>query len=289
MIALLLASALVSPAELESLKPRPVVLDARSVMKDYLAGHVPGALLVAPDNWRSTAAGIPGEIHPQPALRALFGELGLQDGAPVVVYGAANDPDAALVASVLRAHGFEAAILDGGFERWTREQRAVSKELPRTATSRPKAPRAKNVVAAFDEILTATRQPGRSVLVDVRPPEQFEAGRLPGAIAMYWKKNLRPAEAPDAGLFRDAAELREAYRAIGVTPDKTVYVYCNSGHMASVGWFVLKVLLEYPDVRLYDGSWIDWSSRPDAPKESGKPGEAEARAAAGSVSVPAGR
>jgi hypothetical protein len=97
---------------------------------------------------------------------------------------------------------------------------------------------------------------------------------------MFWKNNLRPAETAEAGQFRDAAELREAYRALGITPDKTVYVYCNSGHMASVGWFVLKVLLGYPDVRLYDGSWIDWSSRPEAPRESGKPGEAKARAAA---------
>src|SRR5512139_1363936 len=280
MIALLLVSALLSPAELEKLPARPALLDARPSMKDYLAGHLPGAQWVGPDNWRSTSEGVPGEIHPAAALQPLFGRLGLRDGDPVVVYGAANDPDAALVASVLRMHGFEAAILDGGFERWTREERPVVKELPRPAATRPKAPRTAEALAGFDEVRAATASPARAAILDVRPPEQFEAGRIPGAISMFWKRNLRPEEAPDAGTFRNAAELREAYRALGITPDKTIYVYCNSGHMAAVGWFVLKVVLGYPDVRLYDGSWIDWTSRPDAPKESGKPGEAKARAAA---------
>jgi 3-mercaptopyruvate sulfurtransferase SseA len=230
--------------------------------------------------------GVPGEIHPASALQPLFGRLGLRDGDRVVVYGAANDPDAALVASVLRMHGFEASILDGGFERWTREQRPVTKDLVRPAASRPKAPRAKGVFATYEEVLAAARSAGGAAILDVRPPEQFEAGRIPGAVSMFWKRNLRPEDAPEAGTFRNVDELVEAYRAIGVTPDKTVYVYCNSGHMASLGWFVLKVLLDYPDVRLYDGSWIDWSSRPDAPKESGKPGEAKARAAVSVTSSP---
>lgn len=286
MIAVVLSTVIISfarvePSEIQARQAELVILDARPSMKDYLSGHLPGALYVAPDNWRSTAEGTPGEIHPPEVLRTLFGRLGLREDKDIVVYGTGNDPDAALVASVLRMHGFQAALLNGGIERWTRDGLPISKEIPRPRASRPKATRMKNVLASFPEVLAAVKSPGNSVIVDVRPKDQFEAGRIPGAISFFWKENLWAGDGvPASGLLRNHAELKEAYRSLGVTPDKTVYVYCNSGHMASVGWFVLKVLLGYPDVRLYDGSWIDWSSRPDAPKESGKPGEATARAAA---------
>jgi thiosulfate/3-mercaptopyruvate sulfurtransferase len=53
------------------------------------------------------------------------------------------------------------------------------------------------------------------------------------------------------------------YRAIGVAPGRTLVTYCNSGVQASQTYFVLK-LLGY-DVRLYDGSFSEWSQAKDAP------------------------
>ncbi|UOD35839.1 hypothetical protein DSN97_01850 [Deferribacteraceae bacterium V6Fe1] len=45
-------------------------------------------------------------------------------------------------------------------------------------------------------------------------------------------------------------------------PDKnqTIITYCNSGAMAAFYWFYLTEVLGYTDVRLYDGSWIEWGS-----------------------------
>ncbi len=36
---------------------------------------------------------------------------------------------------------------------------------------------------------------------------------------------------------------------------------------------MLKYKLGHPDVRLYDGSWLEWSMTPGAPKESSTPAE----------------
>ena len=63
-------------------------------------------------------------------------------------------------------------------------------------------------------------------------------------------------------------ELRAAYEAQGITPDKTVIVYCNTGTEASHAWFALKGLLGYPSVQVYVPSWTGWSEQEDLPVET---------------------
>ena len=38
--------------------------------------------------------------------------------------------------------------------------------------------------------------------------------------------------------------------------------YCNTGHWAATDWFVLSAVLGRPDVRLYDGSMVEWTFNP---------------------------
>ncbi|MEM4414335.1 MAG: rhodanese-like domain-containing protein, partial [Candidatus Caldarchaeum sp.] len=55
-------------------------------------------------------------------------------------------------------------------------------------------------------------------------------------------------------------ELKQLYGSKGVLPDKEVVTYCRIGERASVSWFVLKHLLGYPSVKVYDGSWTEWGN-----------------------------
>ena len=50
----------------------------------------------------------------------------------------------------------------------------------------------------------------------------------------------------------------------GVTPDRTVISYCQLGVLSAHNYVALR-LLGYPDVRLYDGSWADWTTDPQRP------------------------
>ena len=58
------------------------------------------------------------------------------------------------------------------------------------------------------------------------------------------------------------------YLAQGITPDKYIVVYCNTGTEASHAYFTLKFLLGYPDVRVYVPSWTQWAEKADWPVES---------------------
>jgi thiosulfate/3-mercaptopyruvate sulfurtransferase len=102
----------------------------------------------------------------------------------------------------------------------------------------------------------------RVLLIDSRSPADFgmEAAHIPGAVNAYWLDDLLSKANP---VFRPRPELRKRYQALGARPGTTIVVYCNSGVQASQSYFALKYL-GY-DVRLYDGSFSEWSRSKDTP------------------------
>ena len=82
-------------------------------------------------------------------------------------------------------------------------------------------------------------------------------GHIPGAINHYWQDDL--TQEGFGHVWKPAAELRRAYAAQGITPDKDIIAYCNSATEASHVHFTLRYLLGYPRVRIYVGSWTEWA------------------------------
>jgi thiosulfate/3-mercaptopyruvate sulfurtransferase len=245
-----------------------VTIDARPSLKAYLAGHLPGAESLFADNVRSTAGGVPAALFPTETLQLIVHRLGLGPRRPVVVYSEESDVDATYVASVLRMSGIvETAVLDGGFKKWQAEKRPVTTERNPVAFSMDGLVPDTRSLVGIEEVKKAVE--GKSaVLLDVRPSEQYAAGHLPGAKNRFWAKDVIPAGQPDSGSFRPEAEIAAELEALGVTKDKPVIVYCNTGHQASDGFYTLKYRLGYPNVRLYNGSWLEWSMTPGTPKET---------------------
>lgn len=85
----------------------------------------------------------------------------------------------------------------------------------------------------------------------------------------FWHDDLVTANGVTQ--WKPVETLRAEYAARGVTPDKTVIVYCNTGTEASHAYFALKYLLGFPKVLVYVPSWTEWSENPEWPVESGAP------------------
>ena len=107
-----------------------------------------------------------------------------------------------------------------------------------------------------DELARAIAGSQPPAILDVRTPEEFARGHVPGAINIPWSTT-----ANEDGTFKSADELRAIYeKEVGLKPADDVVAYCRIGERSSLTWFVLTYLLGYPKVRNYDGSWCEWGN-----------------------------
>jgi len=64
-----------------------------------------------------------------------------------------------------------------------------------------------------------------------------------------------------------AATLRKLYSVARAPVEGEQITFRNTGHLASVGWFVGHELLGNRKVKMYDGSMVEWTKDPKAPVE----------------------
>jgi thiosulfate/3-mercaptopyruvate sulfurtransferase len=255
----------------------PTVVDVRQTWTSYLQNHLPGAAWLHVETLRAQQGELPFQLLPAAHYAALFERLGVSPVTPVVVYSAGDqsDIDATFAAWLLTAAGAQHVyLLDGGYAKWELESRPVTQRYPRPRNPRQRfRPKAfQPAVARLEDVLGAVGGSG-TLLVDARPPEQFAGaagaqqrrGHIPGAVNHPWKDDL---ELRDLALvWKPVEALRAGYVSRGITPDKDLIVYCNTGTEASHVFFALKYLLDYPRVRIFLGSWTQWAERDELPVE----------------------
>ncbi|MGA2327353.1 MAG: sulfurtransferase [Bryobacteraceae bacterium] len=244
-----------------------VVLHIARDRAHYDAGHIPGACFVPWSELMVTREGVPNELPPVADIKRLFERCGVSDYSRVVLYGDT------LLLSATRAwftldylgHGGHAALLDGGLEKWRAEQRPVSKEEPVARQGRLTPRIRPDAVVGLEQMRDLSRvavnvPSSKVVILDSRSPAEFRKGHIPGAVNVFWPDTITSKEMPT---LRPLAEVERIYQAAGVAHGRTIVAYCVAGVQATQTYFVLKYL-GY-DVRLYDGSFSEWSRAKDAP------------------------
>ncbi|MDT7841788.1 sulfurtransferase [Streptomyces justiciae] len=256
----------------------PVVLDVRwqlSLAKAageqpfdghaaYAAGHIPGAVFVDLDRELAAAPGERGR-HPLPEVAdfgAAMRRAGVSAGTPVIVYDGGQGWAAARAWWMLRWTGHpDVRVLDGGLPSW---EGPLETAEP-TPAEGDFVPRPGAVELLDADGAAALARSG--VLFDARAGERYRGevepidrvgGHIPGAVSAPTTENV----AAD-GRFLPAEELHARFKALGVSDDAPVGVYCGSG--VSGAHEVLALAVAGIPAALYVGSWSEWSSDPSRP------------------------
>ncbi len=250
------------------------VLDVRPVPPlDYLSGHLPKAVHISEQAFRGPNGTLPYQIWPAGDLANLLSKAGVSNKDSVIVYSdGTNVLGATLVAYILEKSGVpKVAILDGGFSGYKAAELPTTKRFPTYKIVPFKTTSVNTISISLKELLPLVGKPN-VVIVDPRPKAQYEGtdqtfirnGHIPGAINITWQ-SATEAKNPTEALqnphkFKSVEALRKLFESRGVTPDKTVIISCSTGREASLQYVVLKHLLGYPSVRVYEGSWTEYSA-----------------------------
>ena len=241
---------------------------------DFEKGHIPGAQFIdvqgdVSDNSHRLRFMLPSAE----AFTAAMSRFGVGEGTRVVLYSTANPQWATRVWWLLRVFGFDdAAVLDGGWQKWSREGRPVE-----TGPAKPRPPgkfvvrEVRPLMVGKEEVLHAIGD-GAVCTLNALSPEQHAGsggnsygrpGRIKGSVNLPAAHLVDPA----TNAFLPADELRRRFDRVNAF-DRQVITYCGGGIAASADAFAL-VMLGHPNVRLYDASMSEWAIDPALPMETG--------------------
>ena len=193
----------------------------------------------------------------QQLLTPVLQAAGLRNDATAVVYGAPPEYDPARIVWLLNyyQHG-DVRYLDGGFAAWSDAGGAIDTDPPSIS------PTDYTILAVDDDLrvtgnwvltqLGAEPYDNPAIqLVDARSAGEYDNDHIPSADHVNWMDNL------SLGFLRPVDELEPLY--VGIEPAEIVVTYCLAGWRGSFAWLTL-TWLGYEDVRVYDGSWLEWGN-----------------------------
>ena len=254
--------------------PNLVIVDLRKV-EEYKTGHVPGAVNVFYGSWAIKKGELLNELPSMDDLAEVIGGAGIGANSLVVLVDKVEKvPDQfgmTRVAWTLKYAGVNnVAILNGGQNQWVAEKRALSQDMVIAKAKPYKAAWNKNL---FVDKSTVIAKLGKATIIDNRAPAFYEGkeklafvpklGRIKGAV------NLPVGQLyTGEGLYKDKATLASlAAKATGADLDKEYILYCDTGKTCTSWAFIMTELLGYKDVKVYDGSSMEWLADPNAPME----------------------
>ncbi len=262
----------------QSYAAKPVFAKDKKTGKDVLVkigGHVPGAAFVDYKKVRvdREVNGVKVEmIIPVKADFEKFVQaLGVnRDSAIVIVSDGLNNLDMTMATRLywqLKYYGQDnMAILNGGLAQWITDGNDVSSEVAQPGAGNWQATAERKELLASSEDVAAAMKKKSVQLMDNRPisqylgtakqPYVYAKGHIPGAKSF---PNEIMTEAGAPAKFLPTPELKQLASAMGIKTNKSTITYCNSGHLASGGWFIMHELMGNKSAKLYDGSMNEWT------------------------------
>lgn len=266
-------------------EPKLVIVDCRFRLDDPEAGlrayeesHIPGAVYMDLEKNLSGEVEEHGGRHPLPdifAMTVTIGRAGICNDSIVVAYDDQGGAMASRLWWLLKYMGHEQVyVLDNGFSAWVNKGLPVSTEKEVVQPVTYLATVQHNMLVEMDEVRELLGSEGVT-LIDSREAPRYRgevepidrvAGHIPGAINRFWKDSLT-----ESGAWKDVDAQSDRFHDLDKNGD--LIVYCGSGVTATPNVIALQEA-GFTKVRLYAGSWSDWSSVEGNPVATGDEGKA---------------
>ena len=258
-----------------------VIIDVQPNVHDYIEEHISGAIYVNEGLFRTWIGGVPASYVPSEAIQPVLQNAGMKLNVPVVVYtgtGAAkgwgDGLEQTMMAYSLARFGHDSIyVLDGGLDKWKEERKPLTKVFPKTESS-DFTVRLQSDFYVDYETFKAMKDRDDVMVLDARPAAAYEGqafwikpGHIPGAVNVPWASLM---DDKNKRLLKPDVEIMAILNTYEVRPNKTILCSCGTGREATNEFILFKWYLNYPSVKIYEGSFTEWTAYPDNPTVTGK-------------------
>jgi thiosulfate/3-mercaptopyruvate sulfurtransferase len=248
--------------------PNIRVVDMRA--RGYADGHIPEAVFLD-NNWIRNPKAPPTFLPTPQEFEALMARLGISNSTRVIAYDERGGIYATRLWWIMNHYGHSnVAVLNGGWVKWTAEQRATTTATPAPTPAKFSVKPGTVRVATADQVKAAINNP-KIKLIDARTQAEIDGkdlrnikrgGFIESSIPVYWEDTLDAT----TKAFKPAAEIAQLYRDKGITAKDDVLVYCQVGMRASHDLFTLALVgHDLTKLSNYYGAWEEWGNREDTP------------------------
>jgi thiosulfate/3-mercaptopyruvate sulfurtransferase len=265
----------------EHLDKNLMKVDVQPNVHDYILEHIAGAVYFNEGLLRVSLKGRPAVYGPDGVMQANFRRIGLVSDQPVVVYtGLGNFKkwgdglEQTMMAYTLVRFGHTAVyLLDGGLDKWKKEGKPVTRVFPPVRESTFTVRVQRDFYVEYEEF-KSIKYRSDVILLDARPSPLYEGqgpwikpGHIPGAVNLPWTSLMT---ADNTRLLNPDDEIQTILESKGITRDKTIICSCGTGREATNEFILFKWYLNYPKVKIYEGSFTEWTAYPENPTVTGK-------------------
>ncbi len=237
-----------------------VIIDARS-QEDYDKGHLEGAVHLPP-SMLSVTEPVSGLIAPKEMVEEILGAKGITNASNVVVYDNTGGVYAARVWWVLKVYGHDKVkVINNGEAAIVAAKLPLTTEVPSVEAATYSAKdQNSNMIATIEEVAAIADGSVEGCIIDVRSQAEYDEGAITTATLQPHTKNLY-----SDGTFKSARDISLDYTDLGISKTETVILYCKTSFRATQTLLLMEEA-GYEKVKVYDGAWVEWSTK-DMPKE----------------------
>ena len=224
-----------------------VLIDARSAA-DYLKTHIDGAIGLDVTSLCNNTP-VEGSLKSATELAAIFAKNGVSENSKIIIY-CKSGVNAGRMYWILKYLGCDdVSILDGQMDAWFAARKPITKNAKKLAATTFKA--SVNQSILVDKAYVKSKL-ASAVLIDSRKKEEFDAGHIGNAL------NIPSESLINGTKLKPIADLTSLLAK--APKEKEIILYCKTGVTASFMYFVLKSVLKYQNVKVYEGAYLDWKS-----------------------------
>ena len=241
-------------------------LEAESGLDDWQQGHIESS------NYIDLMNNLSIKDHklrfmspPLDQVHKTFANYGISDDSEVILYDRSGNSWAARIWWMLRTIGFDSAkILNGGYRKWTLEDRPVTKTSDSYVSGSLSFIPRPELFVDLDIVLQAVDE-ASTCLVNALHEDQHlgrDHGRTYGRPGHIPTSINIPAGAminSETHEYLELEELQLIMKQKIPTDSSQIITYCGGGIAASNDAFVLS-MLGYQNVAIYDASLSEWAT-----------------------------